>query len=109
MAGLSMPRKPSTAASKGESVADQPELVSDDVADQIARVTAGQERGPGDDAGRQVLADDYVHAVHPEHGEPVVYVPGQALPAWVVEELNAGRFTRDRDGVTLSPKSGGGS
>jgi hypothetical protein len=36
------------------------------------------------------LSPGYVHAVHPEHGQPVVYQPGQALPDWLVAELDAG-------------------
>jgi hypothetical protein len=39
--------------------------------------------------------------VHPEHGEDVVYVRGQALPSWVVEALDAGRFDRGESGLTL--------
>ena len=32
----------------------------------------------------------YVHAVSPEHGEPVVFTPGQVLPDWVRSALEAG-------------------
>jgi hypothetical protein len=62
------------------------------------------ERGPAAVTARPTLATAYVHAVHPEHGEDVVYVPGQALPGWVAEALDAGRYTRDRDEVTLTPE-----
>ena len=30
-----------------------------------------------------VTADDYVHAVHPDTGLDVVFVPGETLPDWV--------------------------
>jgi hypothetical protein len=36
------------------------------------------------------LSPGYVHAVSPEHGEPVVFTPGQALPGWVTDALEAG-------------------
>jgi hypothetical protein len=36
------------------------------------------------------LAPGYVHAVHPDHGEPVVYTPGQLLPDWVAEAIEGG-------------------
>jgi hypothetical protein len=36
------------------------------------------------------LSPGYVHAVSPEHGEPVVFTPGQALPDWVIEAVDAG-------------------
>jgi hypothetical protein len=33
--------------------------------------------------------------MHPEHGEPVVYLPGQLLPTWAAAALVAGRYTVD--------------
>lgn len=59
---------------------------------------ATQERGDRT-ALTHVQAPTYLRATHPEHGEPVTFVPGEALPAWVVDALDAGRFTRLRDGV----------
>jgi hypothetical protein len=35
-------------------------------------------------------ADAYVHAVN-ENGDEVVFVPGELLPAWVAEQVNAGK------------------
>jgi len=75
----------------------------------MAEDQAAQERGGAHpEPRRQVLAENYVHAVHPDHGEAVVYVPGQALPDWVVDAMDAGRFHRDRHGtVTLdAPRKG---
>ena len=35
-----------------------------------------------------MLSPGYIHCpAHPEHGEPVTYAPGQALPAWLEELL----------------------
>ena len=36
------------------------------------------------------LSPGYVHAVHPDHGEPVTYAPGQLLPEWVTDALDNG-------------------
>ena len=36
------------------------------------------------------LSPGYVHAIHPDHGEPVVYAPGQELPAWLREAIDGG-------------------
>ena len=41
-------------------------------------------------AGRITHAPDYVRAVHPGHGEPVLYTPGELFPAWVAEALDGG-------------------
>jgi hypothetical protein len=32
------------------------------------------------------MARTHIHAVHPEHGEPVVFLPGEAPPDWVEAE-----------------------
>lgn len=36
------------------------------------------------------LSPGYIHAIHPDHGEAVVYTPGQLLPEWVCDRLDAG-------------------
>jgi hypothetical protein len=37
------------------------------------------------------LAPGYVHVdAHPDHGEPVIYTPGELLPPWVQDALKAG-------------------
>jgi hypothetical protein len=38
-------------------------------------------------AGRQ--SPGYLHTVHPDHGEPVVFVPGETLPDWAAQALDA--------------------
>jgi hypothetical protein len=43
---------------------------------------AAQETGPAEVKVPR-LSRTYVHAVHPDHGEPVVFVPGELLPDWV--------------------------
>jgi len=37
-----------------------------------------------------VQAPCFIHAVHPEHGEEVTYVPGERLPDWLRADLAAG-------------------
>lgn len=37
----------------------------------------------------QGTAQCYIRTVHPETGLDVVYVPGEALPRWLVEKLAA--------------------
>jgi hypothetical protein len=37
-----------------------------------------------------VDAPCFIHAVHPDHGEDVTYVPGERLPGWVRDNLAAG-------------------
>ena len=45
---------------------------------------AAQEHGPGVKPTK--VATSYVHAKHPDHGEDVVFVPGELLPDWVEED-----------------------
>jgi hypothetical protein len=65
---------------------EQQELQTDLQADLRA-----QERAAADAPKVPVVAKQYIHAVHPEHGEGVVFVPGEALPGWAVDALKAGR------------------
>jgi hypothetical protein len=51
------------------------------------------------DAG--AVAPFYLRATHPEHGEPVVFVPGELLPVWAAALLQAGNVTTDDDGVVV--------
>jgi len=55
------------------------------------------------------IAPGYVHAIHPDHGEPVTYTPGQLMPPWLLEELAAGgRLVPESDGVwQLEPATKG--
>ena len=39
---------------------------------------AAQEQGPGVKSPR--VATEYLHAKHPDDGEPVVFIPGEHLP-----------------------------
>lgn len=48
-----------------------------------------QERGPGDGKAPR-LAPTYLHATHPVHGEPVVFLPGEALPDWLWDAADTG-------------------
>jgi hypothetical protein len=55
------------------------------------------------------LSPGHLHAVHPDHGEPVTYQPGELLPDWVLGELAAGATLKiDGPGVfTLVTTKGG--
>ena len=59
---------------------------------QLAALVVGQQR-PGqveDGPPWFVGVDAYIHAVN-EHGDAVVFVPGELVPAWVAEQVNAGK------------------
>jgi hypothetical protein len=58
----------------------------------IADDMAAQELGPSNDVPRLPLAaPSYIRAVHPEQGDEVTFVPGEALPDWVRDVLPAGK------------------
>jgi hypothetical protein len=46
-------------------------------------------------------APAYARAVHPEHGQAVVFTPGELLPAWVSDSLTAGGELVAADDGTL--------
>lgn len=48
------------------------------------------ERDAASVANVGVRADSYIHAVNAD-GEAVVFVPGELLPAWAAEQVNAGK------------------
>ena len=54
------------------------------------------------------LAPGHVHAVSPEHGEPVTILPGELMPGWMRAELEAeGTLAVEGPGVfTLVPAKG---
>lgn len=56
---------------------------------QVAADLQVQERGDGPPPVAQrppVLAREHVHRTHPDTGLDVVFVPGEALPGWAVDE-----------------------
>lgn len=59
----------------------------------IAEDLAAQELGPPL-VNRQRCATAYIRATRPD-GVPVTFVPGEALPEWVVRQLDSGRATFD--------------
>lgn len=68
----------------------------------------GNRRGSGDSLERGPVplahprtAPTYVRAVHPDHGEAVTYVPGELLPEWLADAIDAGGFSRDPRTGTL--------
>jgi len=46
-----------------------------------------------------IQAFAYTSGVSPINGQPVTFVPGEALPEWAVELLEAGRYERDANGM----------
>lgn len=78
---------------------------------------ASQAGKPGADGPRPAAivhhdmrhAPGYIHAIHPGHGEPVTYTPGQLMPGWLLEELAAGgRLVPEGDGVWQLETAKGG-
>lgn len=51
-----------------------------------------------------VLSPGWVHAVHPDHGQPVVFVAGELLPAWVVDQWHRAVHEVDSGVWTIPPK-----
>lgn len=51
-----------------------------------------------------VQSPGFIRAVHPEHGEPVVFVPGEMLPAWAAEALAAGHGRLEDGHIVLESK-----
>lgn len=57
--------------------------------------------------GADRISQGYLHAVHPETGVAVVFVPGEALPGWALEIQNARMRpsnARDKQDATHSGK-----
>jgi hypothetical protein len=79
-----------------------PAIVPRHEAEAIAADMRAQERG--DSTTRTVrTSPTYIRATNPD-GEPVVYVPGEALPSWVVAKLDAGRGRIDAEtGAVVLP------
>lgn len=69
---------------------------------EVAADLAAQELGPND--GRvHVLSPAYVHAVNPDTALEVVFLPGEALPAWAVDGLAAAEVVSDNPPVVRLP------
>jgi hypothetical protein len=54
-------------------------------AEAAATVVSESGRGLTVNTARHAFAEDYVHAVHPDTGATVVFVPGEALPEWAAQ------------------------
>ncbi|MGS2616042.1 hypothetical protein ACVCAH_16190 [Micromonospora sp. LZ34] len=65
----------------------------------------------GDAPRHRGTAAAYVRAVHPDTGQPVTYVPGEALPEWVSDVLESGKASYDlaTKASTLDPPRRGKS
>jgi len=68
-------------------------------AKELAKDLQAQERANARAPRVARYADAYIRAVGSDHGEEIVFVPGEALPQWVVDELDAGRCRVDDAGV----------
>lgn len=55
----------------------------------VEKDAAAQERAVVAPPRQPVIAPGFVRAVHPDHGQVVVYTPGEALPEWVADLLAA--------------------
>jgi hypothetical protein len=40
-------------------------------------------------SGTAYVARTHLRAVHPDHGEHIVFVPGEAIPRWLVDAIAA--------------------
>ncbi|SCG73932.1 hypothetical protein [Micromonospora inositola] len=81
-------------------------MARETTAEQALRRMAEQDAGDADvpfmartgDAPRhRGTATAYIRATHPDTGQPVTYVPGEALPEWVSEALRDGKASFDVD------------
>lgn len=70
---------------------------------EIATDLHAQQRPPAGPAPRlHRLAPSFIRVaagVHPDHGLPVTFTPGEAIPGWLAEALAAGRGVAGADGV----------
>lgn len=53
----------------------------------LAADLSAQEGRATEPRHRPVVATDYLHTAHPDTGVPVVFVPGEALPAWAAAQV----------------------
>lgn len=53
---------------------------------ELAQDAVAQERAGAVPRPTGVLSPGWVHATHPEHGQPVVFVAGEMLPQWVLDQ-----------------------
>lgn len=79
-------------------------MARETTAEQALRRMAEQDAGDADvpfmartgDAPRhRGTAAAYIRATHPDTGQPVTYVPGEALPEWVSDALESGKASYD--------------
>jgi hypothetical protein len=76
--------------------APEPEPAVPDIADHPALASADPRLAPG-----------FIHAVHPDHGEPVTIQPGELTPGWMADQLAAGAsLTVEASGVFTLAKGG---
>lgn len=66
------------------------ELETQGLEPEEAEAVAVQERGGGltTGGGAERISNGYLHTVHPDTGNEVVFVPGEALPDWAVAVQN---------------------
>ena len=61
---------------------------------------------PADPPKVGMQSPGYIRAVHPEHGEDVVFVPGELLPQWAADALQAGHGRSEGRHVVLDSEGG---
>ncbi|HMO12003.1 MAG TPA: hypothetical protein PKB06_11005 [Actinotalea sp.] len=62
--------------------------------------------GPPAPMRPRTMATDYVHAVHPDTGHAVVFVPGETLPEWVAPGTPTSAPAAERVGRVALGKDG---
>jgi hypothetical protein len=77
-----------------------------------AEETAQERGGTPVPLNLAVPANVFVHAVHPDHGEQVVFTPGELLPEWALDPANRqpccqGDVARLLGGVHEEPAASG--
>jgi hypothetical protein len=74
------------------------------VAEAMAVPEFRERTGLTNGGGAERISQGYLHTVHPDTGNEVVFVPGEALPDWAVEVQNEQRAAAARAVPGLPPE-----
>lgn len=66
-------------------------LEDDAERDKAAAAATAQERADARRRSVGVASPGFIRAIHPEHGQPVMFTPGELLPDWAADALNSAR------------------
>jgi hypothetical protein len=84
------------------------ELEAAGLSDAEAEAVAVPESGLTTGGGAHRISQGYLHTVHPDTGNDVVFVPGEALPDWAVKVQNEQRADAAAKAVPGLPESAKG-